>query len=487
MAIKKIKPGGKLNNNAKLTDDEHALLALSPLDGRYKNTTKKLGEYFSEFALQKYRLLIEVLYLEDFCRITGIDISGRQQNILDTIVPNFSRADAKRIKEIEKGKKNSKGIITVPGINHDLKSVEVFLREKLTALKFNNKILGAIHFGLTSGDIDNIARTWMLADATNIMMKDTYAVIDRLKADCEDYASLAMVARTHGQPAVPTTYGKEVNVFKRRLTHQLGTLTEFTFSVKFGGAVGNFNALHVAYPKIDWEKFADTFVEKISNRMIFGKLLREKVTTQIDSYDSQAEFFAVFTRFNTILMGLCHDMWEMISDDLLLQKKVKEEVGSSAMPQKVNPIDFENAEGNLGLANSQFFHFMAKLPISRRQRDLTDSTVVRNIGVALGHSLIAYQSLLRGLNKISPNVDKMQAQLEANPEIITEGIQTILRREGMPDAYNMLKDLSRGNKLTRAMIAQFVHELKVKQSVKQEILAITPQNYLGYAKNLAWQ
>jgi adenylosuccinate lyase len=290
MATKKQTPGPSTKSNGKLNEEEHSLNALSPLDGRYKSSTKKLGQYFSEFALQKYRLRLEVLYLKDFCRETGNYLSSRQDDILDKIESGFSQTDAKRIKEIEKGKKNRKGIIIVPGINHDLKSVEVFLREKLTALKFGKKILGAIHFGLTSGDIDNIARTWMLADASNIVLSDINRLIDRLKSESEDYAALPMLARTHGQPALPTTYGKEVNVFKRRLVHQLGVLTEFSFCVKFGGAVGNFNALQVAYPDINWETFADNFVKKISSQMTLYSMWRERVTTQIDAYDSQAEF-----------------------------------------------------------------------------------------------------------------------------------------------------------------------------------------------------
>ncbi len=441
------------------------LTAIGPIDGRYRSKTESLDKYFSEFGLIRYRVLVECEYFIALCNIPlknleGVDKSKFEQ--IRNIYNEFSFDDALRIKEIEKT------------TNHDVKAVEYFLKEKFDNLGLA-EFKEFIHFGLTSQDINNTAIPYSLRDA----IKDVFYpliddVINQLTDMAEQWKHVAMLAHTHGQPASPTRLGKELMVFVERLNKQLELLKSIPCSAKFGGATGGFNAHMVAYPEIDWVEFANNFVKNTLH------LERLQTTTQIAHYDDLAAIFDGIKRINTILIDLCRDIWTYVSMEYFKQKIKAGEVGSSAMPHKVNPIDFENAEGNLGVANAVFEHFAHKLPISRMQRDLTDSTVLRNIGVPIGHSVIALKSLQKGLGKLILNEDKLKNDLEANWSVVAEALQTILRREGYPKPYETLKELTRTNsKVTEQSIHEFIQTLNVSDAVKQEMMNITPHNYTG--------
>lgn len=441
------------------------LQAISPIDGRYSSNTAALIPFFSEEALIRYRVQIEIEYFISLVEIPLPQLSSFNKKLfsdLRDIYLNFSVKDALLVKETEK--------IT----NHDVKAVEYFIKEKFAALGIES-YKEFIHFGLTSQDINNTAIPLSLKDAMNeVYVPNFYAVKDKLKSLADEWASVPMLARTHGQPASPTRLGKEIEVFVVRLQEQFDLLNDIKSAAKFGGAVGNFNAHKVAYPDIDWRAFGSQFVqEKLGLHHSFP-------TTQIEHYDHIAALFDCLKRINTILIDLDRDIWTYVSMDYFKQKINKGEVGSSAMPHKVNPIDFENSEGNLGIANALFEHLSAKLPISRLQRDLTDSTVLRNIGVPLGHTLIAFQSTLKGLNKLVLNESKLKEDLDTNWAVVAEAVQTILRREGYPNPYEALKGLTRTNVvITQKSMVDFINSLEISEEVKSELLEITPNNYTG--------
>ncbi|MCK5169651.1 MAG: adenylosuccinate lyase [Bacteroidales bacterium] len=441
------------------------LNAISPIDGRYGDKTSVLSNYFSEYALIKYRVLVEIEYFIALCELQLPQLSDFDEKLycdLRIIYDDFSTDDARKIKDVEK--------VT----NHDVKAVEYFVKEKFDELNLG-KYKEFIHFGLTSQDVNNTATPYSLRDAVeNVYYPVLNELIDKLKALASEWSSISMLARTHGQPASPTRLGKEMQVFIERLERQIEQLKSIPFSAKFGGATGNFNAHHVAYPTIDWNKFGNHFVNDIL------KLHRSQPTTQIEHYDNLAATFDAMKRINNILIDLARDFWTYISMNYFKQKVVKGEVGSSAMPHKVNPIDFENAEGNFGIANALYEHLSAKLPISRLQRDLTDSTVLRNIGVPVSHSIIAFKSLLKGLDKVIVNEVAINADLEENWAVVAEAIQTILRREAYPNPYEALKDLTRtGDKITKESIHQFIDNLELTDKLKKELKEITPFNYTG--------
>jgi len=446
-------------------DNLNELTAISPVDGRYRKTSAPFSAYFSEFALIKYRVLVEVEY---FIALTQIplpqikDFPKEKITALKNIVSAFSLADAGKIKDTEK--------IT----NHDVKAVEYFLKEKFTELGLD-KFSEFIHFGLTSQDINNTAVPLSLKNcAEEIFISSIQSLIDKINFFATEWKDVSMLAHTHGQPASPTRLGKELMVFVERLQLQLDSLKKIPYAAKFGGATGNFNAHHVAYPNINWIDFANNFVNKTLG------LNRSQHTTQIEHYDFLAAWFDNAKRINTILLDFSRDMWTYISMEYFKQKIKEGEIGSSAMPHKVNPIDFENAEGNLGIANAMFEHLSAKLPVSRLQRDLTDSTVLRNIGVPISHSYIAYQSVLKGLNKLLLNEKVLQQDLENNWAVVAEAIQTVLRREGYPKPYEALKELTRTNTaITQKSMQDFIETLKVSDAIKQELKKITPHNYTG--------
>jgi len=441
------------------------LIAVSPIDGRYHNNTKELSNYFSEFALIKYRVLVEVEYFIALCE-SGIPqlahFDGSLNERLRQIYQNFSLENATWIKDTEK--------VT----NHDVKAVEYFLKNEFEKLGLHDS-LEFIHFGLTSQDINNTAIPYSWKEALNqIYLPNVQELLSELTSLAEQWQDVPMLARTHGQPASPTRLGKEIKVFIERIEKQLELLQQIPFSAKFGGATGNFNAHHVAYPETDWVAFGNKFVNETLG------LARSQTTTQIEHYDNFAASCDAIKRINNILIDLCRDMWTYISMEYFKQKITAGQIGSSAMPHKVNPIDFENAEGNLGLANALFEHLAAKLPISRLQRDLTDSTVLRNIGVPLAHTIIAVKSALRGLRKLILNEPVLQADLANNWAVVAEAIQTILRRDGHPKPYETLKDLTRTHAhVTQETIATFVDGLNVSEEIKKEIKAISPNNYTG--------
>ncbi|MDR2057202.1 MAG: adenylosuccinate lyase [Dysgonamonadaceae bacterium] len=444
----------------------NSLTAISPVDGRYRDKTAFLSGYFSEFALIKYRLRVEIEYFIALCeyplpQLKQLDESGLFFS-LRKIYEEFTLEDAKKIKDIEK--------IT----NHDVKAVEYFLKEQFNCLQIEH-YKEYIHFGLTSQDINNTAVPLSLKEA---LLNEYYPLlsqlIDVLKQYAKEWESIPMLAKTHGQPASPTRLGKEIQVFVSRLEQQIHLLHHIPFSAKFGGATGNFNAHHVAYPDIDWKQFGDEFVSKKLG------LIREEYTTQISNYDNLAALFDGLKRINTILMDLSRDFWQYISMEYFKQKIKFGEIGSSAMPHKVNPIDFENAEGNLGIANALLEYLSAKLPISRLQRDLTDSTVLRNIGVPLAHIAISLRSLQKGLGKLLLNESVILKDLDNTWAVVAEGIQTILRREGYPKPYETLKTLTRTNEaITGESIQAFIDSLNVTEDIKHELKKITPQNYTG--------
>ena len=441
------------------------LKAISPIDGRYARQTSEFVDYFSEFALIRYRVFVEIQYFIALCNYPLPQLKNFEEDkieALDKIFENFDEKDAEHIKSIEK--------IT----NHDVKAVEYFLREKFDELNIE-EFKEFIHFGLTSQDINNTAIPLSIKHAVERVYQPS---IEKVRSQLKDYAQrwkdIALLARTHGQPASPTTLGKEIQVYVERIDNQLIMLRQVPFKAKFGGATGNFNAHLVAYPTIDWMAFGHDFVEE------YLGLERLTYTTQIEHYDNLAALFQAIQRLNTILIDLCRDIWTYISMDYFKQKTIAGEVGSSAMPHKVNPIDFENAEGNLGIANAIFAHLAEKLPISRLQRDLTDSTVLRNVGVPFAHTLIALKSILRGLDKLLLNEQKIYDDLESNWAVIAEAIQTILRRENYPHPYEALKQLTRGQEgITKESIRNFIEQLEVSEDVKEELRILTPHNYVG--------
>lgn len=442
-----------------------ALNAISPIDGRYRSKVAQLANYFSEEALIKYRVLVEIEYFIALCEIPLPQLSDFDSSLFNTlrnIYKKFSAEDAQEIKDIEK--------IT----NHDVKAVEYFIKKKFDALNLE-KYKEFIHFGLTSQDINNTAIPLSIKEAMNDVFVPHYQeLLKKLETLVKEWEKVSMLARTHGQPASPTRLGKEINVFVVRLKEQFNLLNDIPSAAKFGGATGNFNAHKVAYKNIDWKKFGSKFVEeKLGLHHSFP-------TTQIEHYDHLAALFDGLKRINNIIIDLDRDFWTYVSMDYFKQKIKAGEVGSSAMPHKVNPIDFENSEGNLGIANAIFEHLSAKLPISRLQRDLTDSTVLRNVGVPFGHTIIALTSTLKGLNKLLLNEEKFKQDLENNWAVVAEAIQTILRREAYPDAYEVLKGLTRTNeKINQNSIANFIDSLHVSNEIKEELKAITPANYTG--------
>ena len=442
------------------------LMAISPVDGRYGERVGKLVPFFSEFGLMRYRVMVEIEYFIALSHAKLPQFEGfpaAKEQDLRALFNSFSPADAEFIKQQE--------AVT----NHDVKAVEYFVKEKVQAMGLG-KWSEFVHFGLTSQDINNTAMPMAIRDSAREVMKPMLVALrEMVRTMSDDWADIPMLARTHGQPATPTRLGKEMAVFCERLDSELMTLMTMRYSGKFGGATGNFNAHKVAYPLISWPEFADRLLgEQLG-------LERQQTTTQIEHYDGLAALFDNISRINTILIDFCRDMWSYISLDYFKQTIIKGEVGSSAMPHKVNPIDFENAEGNLGLANALLGHLSSKLPVSRLQRDLTDSTVIRNTGVAFAHSLIAWKSVRKGLSKLIVNNDKIRNDLEENWVVVAEALQTILRREGYPRPYEALMALTRTNeKITGATISSFIDTLNVSEEIKQEMKAVTPFNYTGF-------
>ncbi|XCF07336.1 adenylosuccinate lyase [Tamlana crocina] len=441
------------------------LNAISPIDGRYRSKVSELAPYFSEEALIKYRVLVEIEYFIALCEVPLPQLKQVDHSIFDSlraIYQNFSEEDALAIKKIES--------VT----NHDVKAVEYFIKEKFDKLGLS-QFKEFIHFGLTSQDINNTAIPLSIKEAiNNVYIPEYQTVLNKLKELTGEWSAVSMLARTHGQPASPTRLGKEIEVFVARLNEQFNLLNDIPSAAKFGGATGNYNAHHVAYPNIDWKAFGTKFVqEKLGLQHSFP-------TTQIEHYDHMAALFDTLKRINTIIIDLDRDIWTYVSMDYFKQKIKKGEVGSSAMPHKVNPIDFENSEGNLGIANAVFEHLSAKLPISRLQRDLTDSTVLRNVGVPFGHTIIGFKATLKGLNKLLLNEAKFAEDLENNWAVVAEAIQTILRREGYPNPYEALKGLTRTNsKINQESISNFIDTLEVSNTIKEELKRITPSNYTG--------
>lgn len=446
--------------------DLNLLTAVSPIDGRYRGKTEPLAEYFSEYALIRYRVRVEIEYFITLCELPLPQLEGFDHELfgrLRDIYRNFTTTDAQRVKDIEK--------VT----NHDVKAVEYFIKEQLDAIGGFDEYKEFIHFGLTSQDINNTSVPLSVKEA----LDDVYCpvieeLIAQLRSYAEEWKDVSMLAKTHGQPASPTRLGKEIMVFAYRLEEQLGQLKAVPVTAKFGGATGNYNAHRVAYPQYDWRAFGNDFVS--------GKLglVREQYTTQISNYDYMGALFDAMRRINTIIIDLDRDIWMYISMEYFKQKIKAGEVGSSAMPHKVNPIDFENSEGNLGMANAILQFLAQKLPVSRLQRDLTDSTVLRNVGVPMGHGLIVMQSTLKGLRKLILNEEKISADLDDTWAVVAEAIQTVLRREAYPNPYEALKALTRTNeKMTEETIHRFIQELNVSESVKAELMAITPHTYTG--------
>ena len=450
-----------------MNKEEYKINAISPIDGRYSDKCNPLSDYFSEFALIKYRVFVEIQYFIELANIPLPqlkELTDSDKKTIENISKKFSTEDALRVKNIEKD------------INHDVKAVEYFIKEGFDKINLS-KYKEFIHFGLTSQDINNTAVPLMLKGSINKVIMPSFVKVQKLiNTMSKSLKNIPMIARTHGQPATPTTFGKEFNVFEERLINQIETLASIQNNGKFGGASSNLNAHYVSYPEINWDEFSDNFLKNIG-------LKRSMPTTQIEHYDNMAAIFHNLSRINTVLIDLCRDIWHYISINYLVQKANKKEVGSSAMPHKVNPIDFENAEGNLMLANSQYIFLAEKLPVSRLQRDLTDSTVSRNIGVPLSHTKIALESIIKGLGKIDVNKSVIENDLDNNWAVVSEAIQTVLRRENIPNPYELLKDLTRGNNdISKESIAKFINSLPVSDKVKKELLSISPHNYLGNAR-----
>lgn len=460
------------------------LQAISPIDGRYRNKTEELAEYFSEEALINYRIFVECEYF-----IFLLEYLASQNKK----IKKLTQKEIKAIREIYKNKtKNAfdvrqiefQGDGNIPPTNHDVKAVEYFIKKTFKNSSFSDR-LSFIHFGITSEDINNIAYSLMIEKSLRkIIYPVLKEILENLKKFSIEYASTPLIARTHGQPAVGTTFGKEFRIFYERIKRQFDNLKNHSLSVKLNGAVGNYNAFNFAYPDINWIDFSIKFIQRL-NKNTELDFETNLWTTQIENHDSLIEIFDRLRHINSILINFCQDMWLYISQELIVQKAVKGEVGSSTMPHKVNPIDFENAEGNLQLSNSILQFLSNKLAISRLQRDLSDSTVQRNIGVAFAHSLIAYKSILKGLPKIDINVQVLENLLNQHPEIYTEGIQTILRREKIKDSYEMLKDISRGKKITKETLVNFINSLKIKTKTKKEIIEKLDKPYIGLAEKLA--
>ena len=445
-----------------ITANIYSLLSISPIDGRYYKRTNELNMYFSEFALIKYRTYIECQYIIALEKEGLIKINSVSKYILNTLMTEFSIDNAKEIKNIE------------TRTNHDVKAVEYFIRDKLN--KEQPEICNFIHFALTSQDINSSANILSIKESVNnVMIPTIFDITKQIQNLVLEWQDITFLSMTHGQPASPSKLGKEFQVFLNRLDIQINELNKINYTTKFGGAVGNFNAHLVSYPDINWIDFANNFIEKIG-------LERNTFTTQIDHYDNYSIIFDIFKRINVILIDLCQDIWLYISRNIIKQKIVKGEVGSSTMPHKVNPIDFENAEGNLHIANSLFEVFSRKLPVSRMQRDLTDSTILRNVGSAFSYSLIAYKSILKGINKLDANTDIISKELYANYVIIAEGIQTKLKVFGIENSYEKIKDITRNNLDTESLkqnITEFINDLDLTTEQKQELMQITPENYFG--------
>jgi len=438
------------------------LTAISPIDGRYRKHVQHLDEYFSEYALIKYRVLVEIEYFFFLQDKKFFKLSHKAMKHLKKLQEDFGLEDAQEIKQIEYT------------TNHDVKAVEYFLKSELEK-SGGDQVKEWIHFGLTSQDINNTAIPLLWKHAIEYEYLPSLLNLNaQLKLLAKEWKDIPMLAHTHGQPASPTKMGKEIMVFAERIENQIEQLINIPFTAKFGGATGNFNAHHAAFPKLDWIKMANEFVEKILG------LTRAQYTTQIEHYDSLAAQFDCMKRINNILIDLCRDVWTYISMEYFKQKLRKNEVGSSAMPHKINPIDFENAEGNMGIANALFEHLSSKLPISRLQRDLTDSTVLRNIGVPFGHTLVAFKSIEKGLNSLIINDSKIYADLDNNWAVVSEAIQTVLRKENYPNPYEALKELTRGNsQINKKSIHQFIDGLKIDEDLKKELKKISPHNYTG--------
>jgi adenylosuccinate lyase len=448
-----------------------ALTHLSPIDGRYADKVEPLRSILSEFGLIRYRVLVEVRWLQALAAELKIaevpPLSAGARDTLERIFTGFSVEDAERVKTIERT------------TNHDVKAVEYFLKEKITGHAELEAVSEFIHFACTSEDINNLAYGLMIREASDtVLMPEMHKVIGAIGQKAQDYAAQPMLSRTHGQPATPSTMGKEFANVAVRLARQARQAEAVEILGKINGAVGNYNAHQVAYPEIDWPAFSRSFVESLG-------LVFNPYTTQIEPHDYLAEIFHALSRFNTVLMDFDRDVWGYISLGFFKQKTVAGEVGSSTMPHKVNPIDFENSEGNLGLANAVFSHLAEKLPISRWQRDLTDSTVLRNIGVGMAHSLIALQATLKGISKLEINADALEADLTANPEVLAEPIQTVMRRYGIEKPYEKLKDLTRGQRIDSDSLTAFIHQLEIPESARQQLLELSPRDYTGYAELLA--
>lgn len=439
--------------------------AISPIDGRYRNRTEILSPYFSEEALIKYRILVEVKYFLALHEMGLPQLDGWDNNNSKILLEFAENINSEQVAEVKATEKVT---------NHDVKSIEYFIKHFFEQ-KGWDEFSEFIHFGLTSQDINNTAFPLMIQEAVeDVMLPELYDLIKKLEDTAKNWSDIPMLAHTHGQPASPTRMGKEIEVFIERLKNQVQQLTHIKLKAKFGGATGNFNAHYAAYPEINWVEFANNFCADHLN------LDRAQNTTQIAHYDDYAELFHSFERINTILLDFCRDIWTYISMNYIKQRTIKEEVGSSAMPHKVNPIDFENAEGNIGVANALFNHLASKLPVSRLQRDLTDSTVLRNVGMPFAYTLISFTSIQKGLSKIEANEDKMFADLENNWAVVAEGIQVILRREKYPKPYEALKDLTRGKSyITKVDIHDFVDGLAISDEVKEELKELSPHNYLG--------
>jgi adenylosuccinate lyase len=448
-----------------------ALTHLSPIDGRYADKVEPLRSILSEFGLIRYRVLVEVRWLQALAAEPKIaevpPLSAGARDALDRIVSEFSVEGAERVKTIERT------------TNHDVKAVEYFLKEKIAGHAELEAVSEFIHFACTSEDINNLAYGLMIREARDaVLVPEMHKVIGAIGQKAQDYAAQPMLSRTHGQPATPSTMGKEFANVAVRLARQARQAEAVEILGKVNGAVGNYNAHQVAYPEVDWPAFSRRFVE--SQGLVFNPY-----TTQIEPHDYLAEIFHALSRFNTVLMDFDRDVWGYISLGFFKQKTVAGEVGSSTMPHKVNPIDFENSEGNLGLANAVFSHLAEKLPISRWQRDLTDSTVLRNIGVGMAHTLIALQATLKGISKLEINAEVLESDLAANPEVLAEPIQTVMRRYGIERPYEKLKDLTRGQRIDSDSLAVFIHQLEIPESARQQLLALSPRDYTGYAESLA--
>ncbi len=443
----------------------NSLDAISPIDGRYRSKTEPFANYFSESALIRYRVRVEIEYYIALMNQLGIECNTTDAEQLRAFYRNWNVDSAQRVKDIEKT------------TNHDVKAVEYFIKERLDAVG-STLPRELVHFGLTSQDINNTAFPMMMMEAHKDVVRPAYEeLICKIESLAEEWRNIPMLAHTHGQPASPTALGKELMVFVYRLREQMKTIDSVPFTGKFGGATGNYNAHRVAYPQVDWRKFGDKFLKENLG------LERQQLTTQIENYDYLAAYLDALRRMNTILIDLCRDIWTYVSMNYFRQRIKAGEVGSSAMPHKVNPIDFENAEGNLGIADALLTHFSMKLPISRMQRDLTDSTVIRNLGMPLAHTLVATQSLMKGLGKLLLNEAKLHEDLEENWAVTAEAIQTVLRSVNYPNPYEALKQLTRTNeKVTAETMSAFIDQLDVAQEVKERLRSITPHNYLGYAQ-----